>query len=67
MIIDGRTCKACVPDTDLLDGRNIITVEGLTEWEEKVYTYAYGKAGAVQCGLLHSWHGNVHESSSGCE
>ena len=51
MIIDGRTCKACVPDTDLLDGRNIITVEGLTEWEEKVYTYAYGKAGAVQCGF----------------
>ena len=44
VIIDGRTCKACVPDTDLLDGRNIITVEGLTEWEEKVYTYAYGKA-----------------------
>ena len=43
VIIDGRTCKACVPDTDLLDGRNIITVEGLTEWEEKVYTYAYGK------------------------
>ena len=51
VIIDGRTCKACVPDTDLLDGRNIITVEGLTEWEEKVYTYAYGKAGAVQCGF----------------
>ena len=38
VIIDGRTCKACVPDTDLLDGRNIITVEGLTEWEEKVYS-----------------------------
>ena len=35
VIIDGRTCKACVPDTDLLDGRNIITVEGLTEWEER--------------------------------
>ena len=51
VIIDGRTCKACVPDTDLLEGRNIITVEGLTEWEEKVYTYAYGKAGAVQCGF----------------
>ena len=51
VIIDGKTCKACVPDTDLLDGRTVITVEGLTEWEEKVYTYAYGKAGAVQCGF----------------
>ena len=32
VIIDGKTCKACVPDTDLLDGRTVITVEGLTEW-----------------------------------
>ena len=45
VIIDGKTCKACVPDTDLLEGREVITVEGLTEWEEQVYTYAYGKAG----------------------
>ena len=51
VIIDGKTCKACVPDTDSLDGREIITVEGLTEWEQQVYTYAYGKAGAVQCGF----------------
>ena len=29
VIIDGKTCKACVPDTDLLDGRTVITVEGL--------------------------------------
>ncbi len=50
VIIDGKTCKACVPDTDLLDGRTVITVEGLTEWERE-YTYAYGKAGAVQCGF----------------
>ena len=28
VIIDGKTCKACVPDTDLLDGRTVITVEG---------------------------------------
>lgn len=51
VIIDGEVCKACVPDTDMLAGRSIITVEGLTEWEQRVYTYAYGKAGAVQCGF----------------
>ena len=28
VIIDGKTCKACVPDTDSLDGREIITVDG---------------------------------------
>ena len=52
MLIDGKTCKACVPDTDSVwMGRDIITVEGVSEWEQRVYTYAYGKAGAVQCGF----------------
>ena len=35
VIIDGKTCKACVPDTDSLDGREVITVEGLTEWNNR--------------------------------
>lgn len=51
VIIDGETCKSCVPTTDRLEGRHIITVEGLTEWESGVFTYAYGEAGAVQCGF----------------
>lgn len=51
VLIDGETCKACVPQTDRLEGRSIITVEGLTKWESEVYTYAYGEAGAVQCGF----------------
>lgn len=51
VIIDGETVKSCVPTLDKLDGRHIITVEGLSEWESKVFTYAYGEAGAVQCGF----------------
>ena len=51
VIVDGETCKACVPDTDTLEGRSVITVEGLTEWEKQVYCYAYAEAGAVQCGF----------------
>lgn len=51
VIIDGETVKACVPTTDMLTGRQIITTEGLSEWESAVYTYAYGEAGAVQCGF----------------
>ena len=35
VIIDGVTCKACVPDTDKLEGRNIVTVEGLSDWERR--------------------------------
>ena len=51
VLIDGETCKACVPQTDRLEGRSIITVDGLSKWESEVYTYAYGEAGAVQCGF----------------
>ena len=51
VIIDGETCKSCVPDTDSLAGKNIITIEGLTEWESKVFSFAYAEAGAVQCGF----------------
>lgn len=51
VLIDGKTCKACVLQTDRLEGRSIITVDGLSKWESEVYTYAYGEAGAVQCGF----------------
>ena len=51
VIIDGETVKACVPDTDSLAGKQVVTVEGLTPWEQEVYTFAYAEAGAVQCGF----------------
>ena len=51
VLIDGETCKACVLQTDRLEGRSIITVDGLSKWESEGYTYAYGEAGAVQCGF----------------
>ena len=51
VLIDGESCKACVLQTDRLEGRSIITVDGLSKWESEVYTYAYGEAGAVQCGF----------------
>ena len=51
VLVDGVPCKACVPDTDALNGRKVITIEGLTPWEKEVYTFAYAEAGAVQCGF----------------
>ena len=51
VLVNGETVKACVPDTDSLEGKNIVTVEGLSEWEKEVFTFAYGEAGAVQCGF----------------
>ena len=51
VLIDGKATKACIPSTDKLEGKTILTVEGLSDWEKAVYTYAFGKAGAVQCGF----------------
>ena len=51
VLVDGKTTKACVPWTDKLEGKTILTVEGLSDFEKKVYTYAFGHAGAVQCGF----------------
>ncbi len=51
VIIDGRAVKACVQQTDRLAGKTVLTVEGLSDFEKEVYTYAFGEAGAVQCGF----------------
>ena len=51
ILFDGEAVKACTLTTKMSDGHSIVTVEGLTEWEKRVYDYAFGKAGAVQCGF----------------
>ncbi len=51
VLIDGKPTRACIPQTDKLEGKVIVTVEGLTDFERDVYTYAFGAAGAVQCGF----------------
>ena len=51
VLIDGKPTRACIPQTDKLEGETIVTVEGLTDFEKEVYTYAFGHAGAVQCGF----------------
>ena len=51
VLIDGKPTKACIPQTDKLEGKTILTVEGLTDFEKDVYAYAFGEAGAVQCGF----------------
>ncbi len=51
IIIDGRTSRACTETTGSVDGKVIVTTEGLTQKEKNIYTYAFGEAGAVQCGF----------------
>ena len=51
VLIDGKPTKACIPQTDKLEGKTVVTVEGLSDWEKQVFTFAFGEAGAVQCGF----------------
>lgn len=51
ILIDGKPTKACVVQTDKLEGKTVLTVEGLSDFEKDAFTYAFGKAGAVQCGF----------------
>lgn len=51
VVVDGRAQRACVLKTSRLDGKHIITVEGLSELEREAYVHAFGVKGAVQCGF----------------
>ena len=51
VIIDGKAAKACVQKVSNLDGKSVITAEGLSEREKQVYSHAFSEAGAVQCGF----------------
>ena len=51
ILVDGKTTRACIPMISKMEGKSIVTVEGLSEREKEVYAYAFGTAGAVQCGF----------------
>ena len=51
VIADGKAVKACVLTTKRVQGRNIITVEGMSLREKEAFVYAFGSQGAVQCGF----------------
>lgn len=51
ILVDGRAVRACIYNTKKADGKEILTVEGLSHFEKEVYNWAFSKAGAVQCGF----------------
>ena len=51
VLVDGKTTRACIPMLSKVEGKEIVTVEGMTEREKEVYSYAFATAGAVQCGF----------------
>ena len=51
VLINGLPVKSCTLLTTEADGMDILTVEGLSDREKGIYTWAFGEAGAVQCGF----------------
>lgn len=51
ILVDGKAVKACVQKVSKFVGKQILTVEGLSEREKEVYEHCFAEAGAVQCGF----------------
>ncbi len=51
VLVEGKAQRACLLKTQNLEGKSVLTVEGLSPREKAVYAYAFNAAGAVQCGF----------------
>ncbi|MBU2702650.1 selenium-dependent xanthine dehydrogenase [Sporomusaceae bacterium BoRhaA] len=51
VLVDGKPTKACILTADRLEGKHVLTVEGLSDLEKEIYSWAFAAAGAVQCGF----------------
>lgn len=51
VLVDRKATKACIPMIAKMEGKEIVTLEGLNDREKDVYGYAFAHAGAVQCGF----------------
>ena len=51
VLVDNKPVRACIPEVGKLAGKNIVTLEGISEREKEVYSYSFASVGAVQCGF----------------
>jgi len=51
VLVDGKAMRACLLPVSKLEGKSVITVDGLSEREKDVYRFCFKAAGAVQCGF----------------
>lgn len=65
VIIDGVTCKACVPDTDKLEGPQYNYGRGPERLGKGDVHLRLLRGGGGAVRLLHTRHGDVHKSAAG--
>ncbi len=51
VLVDGKKTKACAVSLSRLQGKKVVTVEGIDPAEMRVYEHCFAEAGAVQCGF----------------
>ena len=51
VLVDGKKTKACVTPLSKLEGKKVLTVEGIDPAEIRIYEHCFAEAGAVQCGF----------------
>ncbi len=51
VLVDGKKTKACTARLSRLEGKHVVTVEGIPADEMRVYEHCFAEAGAVQCGF----------------
>jgi xanthine dehydrogenase molybdenum-binding subunit len=51
VLIDGRPAKTCTQAAKRLDGRTVVTLEGVAETERQLYADAFQAMAGVQCGF----------------
>ena len=51
VLLEGKATRACVLTTAKISGKTVLTVEGLSNQEKDIYSWAFATAGAVQCGF----------------
>lgn len=51
VLVEGKPTKSCVLTAARVEGKHVLTMEGLSDLEKEVYSWAFAAAGAVQCGF----------------
>ncbi|WP_010237976.1 selenium-dependent xanthine dehydrogenase [Clostridium arbusti] len=51
VLVDYKPMRACILSVSKVQGKEVLTVEGLTQREKDVFSYCFAEAGAVQCGF----------------
>ncbi|MCL2616777.1 MAG: selenium-dependent xanthine dehydrogenase, partial [Defluviitaleaceae bacterium] len=51
VIVDGKATRACLLQMSGIEGKSVVTIEGLPPRQQLVFAHAFERTGAVQCGF----------------